>query len=246
MEREHPERVQYIDALIQQLRVTLLYLRVDLLHAQRGHLQVLLVGLPQDLLQLDYLRDAALAGDDGADGVLDRGPLVLQILDLLDHDRGVLLRLEAEYAVEEDGAVVVGDYVGLPGGQELVFQVVYYVTVNVSLSGLRSGNIGVLSRSGRRAMLGTGSVLLGVSDYPGLPKVRRACGKAVVVAAAEIAGTFRIVLTARSQSTWLHYRIWISILVTNSLKLLLLLPQISQPRLILGRGLHWRFHYKYG
>ena len=64
--------MENVDALVKQLRVTLLYLRVYLLDAQTRHLQVLLICLPQYLLQLNNLGDATLTRNYCTNRVLNR------------------------------------------------------------------------------------------------------------------------------------------------------------------------------
>ena len=78
-------------------------------HSEGEQLQVLLVSLLKHPLQLLDLRDAALSRNNGSDCVLHGSPLSLQVLDLLDHDRGVLLRFQPVDAVEEYRSVVVRD-----------------------------------------------------------------------------------------------------------------------------------------
>ena len=153
------------------------------------------------------------------------------------------MRLQSEYAVEEDSPVVIWNDVGFPGRQKLILQVVYYVTVDITLSRIGTCHIRVLSSSRCRPMLRPGSVLLRLTDHSRLPKVGILVPTSAVIVATQIAGTFGIVLTARPESTGLHDSIWIPILVVNSVKLVLLLPQSSQSGLVLGGYVHWRFHY---
>lgn len=140
MQRQHAQRVQDVQTLVKELEVALLVLATYWLHSQILQLHVLLVCLFEHLLQLHNLRDAALSGDDSSDCVLNWRLFLLQILDLFDDDRRVLVRLEPIYAVQEDSAVVVWDQVGLPGGQEFILQVVD----NISLYGFLS-NLVLLS-----------------------------------------------------------------------------------------------------
>ena len=135
MERQHSERVQDIEAFIEQLEVALLVLSAQLLHALLHKLLVLLVCLLQHFFEFLDLGDAALSGNDGPDCVLDWSSLVLKILDLLHDDGRVLLWLQAVDAVQEHGSVVVGDQVGLPGGEQLVLEVVHHVVLDRGVTG---------------------------------------------------------------------------------------------------------------
>lgn len=78
--------MQDVQALIQQLRVTLLILALHLLHAQTLQLQVLLVGFAKNFFKLHDLGNATLSSYDRADRILDGRSLILQIFDFFDYN----------------------------------------------------------------------------------------------------------------------------------------------------------------
>ena len=96
-----------VDALVQKLRMRLLVLAADVLNTKAEQLEILLICIPQDLLELSNLTDAALPRDYGPDRVLNRRLLCLKVLDLLDHNRSILLWLQPIDAIEEHGPVIV-------------------------------------------------------------------------------------------------------------------------------------------
>lgn len=112
VEGEHAQAVQNVDALFEQGHVCLVITRLGLLH---------------DHAKLNHLRQARLPRYDSSDCALNRGLLLLEILDFLDDDRAVLLRGEPVDAVKEDGAMVVGDKVRLPRLEQLLFKAVHHV-----------------------------------------------------------------------------------------------------------------------
>ena len=155
-------------------------------------MHVLLVSLPQDLLEFNYLGYAALTSDNGPDSVLDGRALVLQILNLLDHDRGILLRLQAIDTVEEHCSMVVWDEICLPCSEELILQEVHNIAADVRLL----ADIAILASS--RHLLER----LSSSWNPLLSTLTDATG--LGLASAD--------LLSHSEPSWLHHMIvWIQV-----------------------------------
>ena len=140
VQAQHPQRVQDVYTLLHELLVVGVEVGSFLEHA----------------VKLFHLLDAGLPGDDGPYGVLDGRLLVLQVLYLLSNDRHVLVGREAVDGVEEDGAVVVRDDVGVPGLQQLFLQVVHHVCLHASsavLIGSRTTDFTIYTSSWSLALL---------------------------------------------------------------------------------------------
>lgn len=100
VQRQHPQRVQDVDALFQEGGAHIAFAGGDGIN---------------HLAEFVDLRDAGLAGNDGSDGRLDRCLFLLEVFDFFGDDGGVLSWVQPVDTVEEDGAVVVRHQICLPG-----------------------------------------------------------------------------------------------------------------------------------
>lgn len=104
VEAQHAQRVQDVDALVQQWRLDL----------------ALGVNLAQHVRKLMNLRKAGFASNNCSDRRLNRRLLRLKVVDFFHENMAVLLGRQAIDTVEENSSVVVRDQIGLPRLQQLL------------------------------------------------------------------------------------------------------------------------------
>ena len=105
VKREHPQRVKDVAAFFEQGGLYSAFVDFNVV---------------ENSAQVIYLGQAGLSGDDGADRALHWSLFLLKVLNLFDDDRRELLGSQAVDAVEEDGAVIVRNKIGLPSLQKFL------------------------------------------------------------------------------------------------------------------------------
>ena len=94
VEWQHSQRMKDVQTLVKQLIVTLLVLSSHLIHTQTVQLHVFLISFLKHFFELHDLRNATFSSNNSSNSILNWGFFSLQIFNLLDNNRGILLGFE--------------------------------------------------------------------------------------------------------------------------------------------------------